>query len=74
MINQSASAAGDQLLQRREFPGVDRKARLQLPFPGLPVRPVEERMHDFNEVLVPFTPEQAAAEAARCLHCPDPAP
>jgi glutamate synthase (NADPH) small chain len=74
MTNQSASAAGDQLLQRREFPGVDRKARMRLPFPGLPVRPVEERVHDFNEVLILFTPEQAIAEASRCLHCPDPAP
>ncbi len=58
----------------REFPGVDRKARMQLPTKGLPIRPVAERILDFNEVILPLDPAQAVYEAKRCLHCPDPAP
>jgi glutamate synthase (NADPH/NADH) small chain len=59
---------------RREFPGSDRKTRMRLLFQGLPSRLPTERVHDFNEAVLPFTPEQARAEAMRCLHCPDPAP
>lgn len=59
---------------RRIFPGVDRKARMQRLFRGLPLRPPEERVKDFDDVLLPYTPEQAREEAQRCLHCPDPAP
>lgn len=58
----------------RPFAGIDRKARMQLNGSGLPMRPAEIRVKDFDEVIIPFTPEQAVAEAARCLHCPDPAP
>src|SRR3990172_567979 len=61
-------------VQRREFPSLDRKARMRLQFPGLPPRPPAERVHDFNEVTISFTPEEAKAEAERCLHCPNPAP
>lgn len=58
----------------REFPGVDRKARMQLPSKGLPLRAAAERILDFNEVVLPLDPERAVYEASRCLHCPDPAP
>src|SRR3990172_6376306 len=61
-------------VQRREFPSLDRKARMRLQFTGLPTRPPAERVRDFNEVTISFTPQQAQAEAERCLHCPDPAP
>ncbi len=35
----------------------------------LPRRPVEERVAGFDEVFLPFTEEQAVAEAQRCLEC-----
>lgn len=60
--------------QKRDFSSVDRKARMRLPFTGLPVRPVAERIKDFEEVMAPLEPAWAMAEATRCLHCPDPAP
>ena len=75
MSNISAPAATVQQSQaRRELPGLDRKSRMRLLFQGLPTRPPAERVKDFNEATLPFTPEQAKAEAMRCLHCPDPAP
>lgn len=59
---------------RRIFPGVDRKARMQRLFRDLPLRPPAERIRDFEDILIPYTPKQAQEEAMRCLHCPDPAP
>lgn len=35
----------------------------------MPTRPADERKKDFGEVALGFTPEQARAEAARCLEC-----
>lgn len=35
----------------------------------MPVQPPEERRRNFSEVALGYTPEQAASEAARCLHC-----
>ena len=53
---------------------IDRKKRAKEPFLELDLRPAEERVCDFHEVVIGFTPEQAKIEAARCIHCPDPAP
>jgi len=53
---------------------IDRKKRAKKPFLELDLRPAEERVCDFDEVVIGFTPEQAKVEAARCIHCPDPAP
>ena len=53
---------------------LDRKKRAQEPFLELDLRPASERVCDFHEVVIGFTPEQAKIEAARCIHCPDPAP
>jgi len=58
----------------REFPGVDRKARMRLPYYELPVRPVADRVKDFDDISIPISSERAISEAARCIHCPDPAP
>lgn len=33
---------------------------------------VEERIHNFNEVSLGYTEEQAVAEAERCIQCPEP--
>jgi len=56
------------------FRDVDRKARAW----GAPVpyykRAVEDRICDFEEVILGFDEEMAMAEAARCLQCPDPQP
>jgi len=58
----------------RDIPKVDRKARMKLPFKGRQLRPVNERINDFDEVIIPFDEKRAVEEATRCLHCPDPPP
>ena len=34
-------------------------------------QPMPERLFNFDEVALGYTPEQAMAEAERCLNCPD---
>jgi glutamate synthase (NADPH/NADH) small chain len=53
---------------------IDRKERARIPTDGIDIRPVSERICDFNDVVLPMEPEQAMMEAARCVQCPDPAP
>ncbi len=53
---------------------IDRKKRVHLASQGLRIRPPAERVRDFDEVIIPLDAEQARLEAARCVHCPDPAP
>jgi len=53
---------------------VDRKARMQIPFQDLELRPPDVRVCDFEDVVIPFDAERAMHEATRCIHCPDPAP
>lgn len=48
---------------------VDRKARSQLPPVMAQTRPPNERTHDFDEILILHTLEEAVAEASRCLQC-----
>ncbi len=57
-----------------EFLDIDRKARANKPFFDLDLRPPEVRTCDFDDVVISFDPERAMTEAARCIHCPDPAP
>jgi glutamate synthase (NADPH/NADH) small chain len=57
-----------------EYLSLDRKDRIQKPFYHLSLRKPEDRVHDFEDVVIPFTEERAKIEAARCIHCPDPAP
>ncbi len=57
-----------------ERPPVDRKARLKAVPPSPQTRPAAERVADFGPALIAFTPEEAMAIAAVCIHCPDPAP
>jgi len=38
----------------------------------MPKQKPEDRIHNFNEVALGYTEEQALAEAARCLTCPNP--
>ncbi len=53
---------------------IDRKARVRQPPVKYAKRPVEERVLDFEEVILGFDEETARAEALRCLQCPDPQP
>lgn len=48
---------------------VDRKARSQMAPVYAQTRPPNERLQDFEEILVLHTPEEAIAEASRCLQC-----
>ncbi len=57
-----------------EFLEINRKERANRPFFELDLRVPEERICDFDDVVLAFDPERAMAEAARCIHCPDPAP
>jgi glutamate synthase (NADPH/NADH) small chain len=54
------------------FRNVDRKARTH----KIPVeydkRPADERILDFEEVVLGFDEETAKAEASRCIQCPEP--
>ncbi len=62
------------MLSEIESHPVDRKARVQLKPVGYLKRSAEERVCDFDEVILGFNGELAAEEAARCLQCPDPQP
>ena len=57
-----------------EFLAIDRKERVNKPFRDLSLRAADERVCDFNDVVIPFDAERAKFEASRCIHCPDPAP
>ena len=57
-----------------EFLAIDRKERYYKPFADLDLRPPGERTCDFEDVVISFNSERAKLEAARCIHCPDPAP
>lgn len=57
-----------------DFLAIDRKARLRVPYIDLDLRSPQERICDFEDVIIPFDEERARLEASRCIHCPDPAP
>ena len=56
-----------------EFLALDRKSRAKRPFIDIELRMPEERVCDFNDVVLPLDEEQAKILASRCIHCPDPA-
>ncbi len=49
-----------------------RRERMQLSRVDMPERAPTDRARDFDEVNLGLTPELAAVEAERCLHCPTP--
>ena len=61
-----------QLIPSETLP-IDRKARVNMPFYDLDLRPPDIRTCDFKAVIIEFSAERAMVEAARCIHCPDPA-
>lgn len=58
----------------RDVLAIDRKQRARSNSRGTVTRPPLERISDFDDVVLPLTPELAIVEAARCVQCPDPAP
>lgn len=54
------------------MPNVDKRDRLKLPHIAVPKRPPQERIADFCEVTLTYSPEQAIAEASRCVECAKP--
>jgi glutamate synthase (NADPH/NADH) small chain len=59
---------------RTRFLNCRSQARMKLQSQGLALRPAEERVKDFDEVIIRIDEDWAMYEASRCLHCPDPAP
>ncbi|MGD2159371.1 MAG: NAD(P)-dependent oxidoreductase [Anaerolineales bacterium] len=58
----------------RKFPNIDRRERMKLAYQDPPIRPVDERVKDFDNVVLTLDPDRAIYEAKRCIHCADPAP
>ncbi|MFB0536864.1 MAG: FAD-dependent oxidoreductase [Anaerolineae bacterium] len=50
------------------------KSNGQIFAPRLDYRPVEERIKDFDEACLGFSPDTARLEASRCVQCPSPQP
>ncbi len=48
------------------------KERLRIPHTPFGERPPEERVHDFQDIVLGYDPETAMREASRCLQCPQP--
>jgi glutamate synthase (NADPH/NADH) small chain len=56
-----------------EFLAIDRQSRAKSCCDGIQLRPVDERILDFNDVTCSLDIECAQIAASRCIHCPDPA-
>ncbi|HEU5299437.1 MAG TPA: NAD(P)-dependent oxidoreductase [bacterium] len=54
------------------MPHVEKRDRLKLPHIPIRKRPPQERVGDFCEVSLTYTPEEALAEASRCVECAKP--
>ena len=63
---------GDAAVEPSEKKAINRKERSKLEKVPLRYRSIEERSQDFEETSVGYTAEEAMAEAARCIHCPEP--
>jgi hypothetical protein len=48
-----------------DFLAIDRKERLHYPYFDLDHRPAEQRICDFDEVVISLDPERAMQEASR---------
>ena len=53
-------------------PQIEKKERIKIPRQHMPAQDPKERIRNFNEVALGFTPELAVAEADRCLECKQP--
>lgn len=52
---------------------LNKRERSMIPHQEMPLRPAESRIHNFEEVPIGYSKEQARLEALRCLHCSKPA-
>jgi glutamate synthase (NADPH/NADH) small chain len=52
---------------------LDRKARALRKCEKIELRPPQERVGDFDDVVIPLGVECIQVQASRCIHCPDPA-
>jgi glutamate synthase (NADPH/NADH) small chain len=52
---------------------IDRKARAIKQCEKLELRSPQERVNDFDDVIIPLGVECIQVQASRCIHCPDPA-
>lgn len=52
---------------------IDRKARAIRKCEKVELRPPDERVRDFDDVVIPLGVECIQLQASRCIHCPDPA-
>ncbi len=57
-----------------DFLAIDRKERARALSLDIQTRPADQRVCDFEDVVIPLDPELAMFEASRCVQCPDPAP
>lgn len=60
------------MLSETAFRGVNRQGRVNQPPIDYLKRDADERICDFEEVIVGFDEELAIAEALRCMQCPEP--
>ncbi len=60
------------MLSETAFRSINRQGRVNQPPVTYLKRDVEERICDFEEVIVGFDEELAIAEALRCMQCPEP--
>lgn len=51
------------------MPAIAKRDRLNLPHMPILKRPPDERIADFCEVTLTYSPDQAVAEASRCVEC-----
>lgn len=51
------------------MPTLEKRDRLKLPHIPIRKRPSQERLKDFCEVTLTYSPEEAIAEATRCVEC-----
>ncbi len=51
---------------------LSKKERMALPFQEMSLHPGEERIKNFEEVPIGYSPEEARAEALRCIQCKKP--
>ena len=56
-----------------EFLAIDRKAKARIPFEDVSHRAPEQRIYDFEDVVIALDAQAAMLAASRCVHCPDPA-
>jgi glutamate synthase (NADPH/NADH) small chain len=52
---------------------IDRRARAIKQCEKVELRPPDERVQDFEDVVIPLGVECIQLQASRCIHCPDPA-